>query len=332
MKRCLNCGMTYSDDTLKFCDCGGPLVEIYQEQNEKVGNLQWQQDDLLLSDEERFQDEQEILCELDSIDEDIYEITTSDFPDYVVGDDELDDVEEALLDDEMLAEDSNQIPELAMDHVDEVELFESEHSEPGEVFEEDVDSILREIFGMDEKVPEPLLQSTSNSTMEEQTQESSVISYEFSSVNPNLNDDADVCEDKMKQVSANNVGMVPVAPSSISRKPIVYGIKLTIYNRGSKVSEKNFWFDEILIGRSKTGVEVDVNLRDLDDERITSRKHAKIFKDEGKYFIQRLSQKAIVWVHGKFLEPGEIAQLYEGDRIILSNSIGLIVNNVQSTV
>lgn len=325
MKKCLNCGAIYSDDTLKFCECGGPLIGIAQEQSEEIDNVDLQYNDLLLSQDFESQVEQETLDGLEITEDEDFEIQELDFERYVVGDDELEDVEDRFLDDNMLIEYSEKIPEVEASDIIEEGLMDGEGSESSEDLEEDVESILREIFGLDERMPEPTVKMASQDTLGEESTNASVSPSNISC------DSNDLDRGQIASVPLESAEMVPVQTSSISRKPIISGIKLTVYRSGLKVSEKDFWFDEILIGRSKSGVEVDVNLRDLDNERITSRKHAKIFKDDGKYFIQRLSEKAVVWVHGKFLETGEVAQLYEGDRIILSNTIGLIVDNVQPT-
>uniref|UniRef100_A0A7C4RWG0 FHA domain-containing protein n=1 Tax=Fervidobacterium thailandense TaxID=1008305 RepID=A0A7C4RWG0_9BACT len=323
MRKCLNCGAIYSDDALKFCDCGGPLVRIPQEQPEGVGDIDLQYNDLLLSQDYESQVEREISDGLKITEDEDFEVQELDFQRHVVDDDELEDVEGSFLDDSMLIEYSEKIPEVEPSNVIEEGLMNEEISESSENLEEDVESILREIFGLDEKMPEPTARMSSQDALDEESKDVGVWPSNISCDSNGLD------RGQVVSTSIESAEVVPVQTSSISRKPIISGIKLTIYRSGLKVSEKDFWFDEILIGRSKSGVEVDVNLRDLDNERITSRKHAKIFKDDGKYFIQRVSQNAVVWVHGKFLEPGEVAQLYEGDRIILSNTIGLIVDNVQ---
>jgi diguanylate cyclase (GGDEF)-like protein len=67
-----------------------------------------------------------------------------------------------------------------------------------------------------------------------------------------------------------------------------------------------------LIGR---GPKNDIQI----DESSVSRKHAKIFGDGGKYFIEDLRSKNGTWINGNAVESGEKVELQEGIPIALGN-------------
>uniref|UniRef100_A0A832IEC5 FHA domain-containing protein n=1 Tax=Pseudothermotoga hypogea TaxID=57487 RepID=A0A832IEC5_9THEM len=130
-------------------------------------------------------------------------------------------------------------------------------------------------------------------------------------------------------INVPNLTLNQPAPQASTPERIRERIRLKVYKEGQIVLEGVFSYDEILIGRSRTGVDVDINLRDLDEERETSRKHLKIVKNEdGTYSIVRLSWKAPVYLNKEPVKLGESRELYDQDRIVLGRSIGLKVEKV----
>ncbi|KAF2961322.1 FHA domain-containing protein [Fervidobacterium sp. 2310opik-2] len=98
-------------------------------------------------------------------------------------------------------------------------------------------------------------------------------------------------------------------------------ITLRIFKKKNLIIEESFSLDEIIVGRSLFGV--DVNLRKFDDEKIISRKHVKIVRENGKYYIVRLSKKMPMYLGDKLIKYNERKELKNGDRVILNRSFGI---------
>jgi diguanylate cyclase (GGDEF)-like protein len=87
----------------------------------------------------------------------------------------------------------------------------------------------------------------------------------------------------------------------------VYIISGSMQGRHFALKEKS-----ALIGRGSTN-DIQIN------ESSVSRKHAKIFKDGDKYFIEDLRSKNGTWINGNAVESGERVEVQEGIPIALGN-------------
>lgn len=315
MKKCLNCGAEFRDDSLNFCDCGGPLVRL-QQTNESKGYLEEGKG-------VNPADEDEVEAFLESLDENFDEIgeddplRPSEEDDEIerTYDDVLEDAPESVMGNEIC--DYNAVRNYLEDDTDESEPGTDVEEIAKSLEESDIQSLLEDLFGEDVVIDKPEEASDLSRTpnVEREVEVKAVTSDWVPSENHEISEIAETTDAEEKE------------PKPAAR-PITSGIWLTLYRRKNVVARHELWYDEILIGRSRTGADVDINLRDVDDEKLTSRRHAKIYRENGAYYIQRLSQKAPVWVRGKFLELGESVQLYDGDKVILSNCIGFVVRNL----
>ncbi len=77
--------------------------------------------------------------------------------------------------------------------------------------------------------------------------------------------------------------------------------------------------DELVIGRSSRGREGDKHFCRLSDAEI-SRRHLRIFRQNGAYFIEDLNSTNGTLLHGQFLQPGTPTPLVDGDELYLGNS------------
>lgn len=115
---------------------------------------------------------------------------------------------------------------------------------------------------------------------------------------------------------------------STAPEPICEKIRIQVYHLKNKIFDKVFYYDEIIIGRSKTNADVDINLRDFDEKHQISRKHLKILKDNNKYYLSLLSDKATVKLNDIEVKQDQQQELHNNDRIILSKEIGIRVLKV----
>lgn len=81
-------------------------------------------------------------------------------------------------------------------------------------------------------------------------------------------------------------------------------------------------YDETIIGRSSINGEPDIDLTDIDSERLISRKHALIYLKDTNYYIRRLSTKNSLHVNKKVVFE-EDEQLNNEDIIVLSRKFAL---------
>ncbi|GMK41945.1 hypothetical protein PCCS19_50040 [Paenibacillus sp. CCS19] len=102
------------------------------------------------------------------------------------------------------------------------------------------------------------------------------------------------------------------------------GDRLEIYFEGKIYKTVPLQYDEVLIGRKSNGEDPEVDYTDIDPERITSRRHALIIRQQGRYIVRNISTKNTVQVNKQLLLERQEAPLEHNDRIILSGKYGLI--------
>lgn len=276
MKKCLNCGMEYQDDSLEFCECGGPLVEINnseQRENEKF--------------------------EVVGVNLDNYE---SQIPEH-----ELEQLDQVELQESNEPEKTEDSPEI-IDVIEEIEI-------PSEVYDESsrIIDFLEE--GLELPNPDEIFGELEQETMKAKYENENTVEPTTVPITEESNSHNEEEEEVALQKEP-------------TYEPITDKIVIEVYRNKRKVLHKELAYDEITIGRSKTGIDADINLRDFDDEKLTSRKHAKIFKENGTYYIVRISEKAPIYLNTEILPPNEPRMLKDGDKIVLSSRIGIITRSV----
>ncbi len=117
----------------------------------------------------------------------------------------------------------------------------------------------------------------------------------------------------------------PITPP-ISKKRLVIEGNQTILYEGRSVSEIAFDVDELSIGCRDTEQEYypDIDLlKYRGHDPFISRKHAILFKENDKYFIQIISQAESTGFNNKsdIIAAGERREIQTGDRIFFSDSI-----------
>ena len=76
---------------------------------------------------------------------------------------------------------------------------------------------------------------------------------------------------------------------------------------------------ELTLGRSSHSRTNDKHFFRLSDAEI-SRRHMRIFRKDDSYFVEDLQSTNGTLLHGKFLTPGEVHELKDGDELYLGNS------------
>ena len=114
--------------------------------------------------------------------------------------------------------------------------------------------------------------------------------------------------------------------SQISKKRLVIEGNQTILYEGRSVSEIAFDVDELSIGCRDTEQEYypDIDLlKYRGHDPFISRKHAILFKENDKYFIQIISQAESTGFNNKsdIIAAGERREIQTGERIFFSDSI-----------
>ncbi|MEJ5258326.1 MAG: FHA domain-containing protein [Fervidobacterium sp.] len=322
MRKCLNCGKEYTDLTLDFCDCGGPIVDIDNEQKDEANDFMYEQLDLYdklddSQDTSHAQQEQERT--------DISTMAT---------DNEDNDVLEQL----------NSIPEFDEEFESEIEEIETEKEIDSEFVPELVEESLEPL---DEEVEEETIVFASVKVPGFSLKDVVEFNEDF---NP-FPDDFSIQDDNELQNTAQINGAklqnmieesgvqhetqddalssstnVPIGNVNFGEQ-IKDSIDISIYKNKKVLIERTFSLDEIIIGRGLEKFETDISLKDFDQEKTTSRKHVKIVKYEGKYYLVNVSDKSPVRVNGKVIPKDLPIPLYDGDRIILGNKIGVLVRN-----
>ncbi|WGS65188.1 FHA domain-containing protein [Marinitoga aeolica] len=102
------------------------------------------------------------------------------------------------------------------------------------------------------------------------------------------------------------------------------GIIIKVYSSKKELIEKNFLYDEILIGRKNP--ETDIDLEDFDLEKEISKRHIKIIRENNEYYLLRLTKKTPIYLNQNIVKIGEKIKLNDADKIIISKKIGIQVS------
>lgn len=135
-----------------------------------------------------------------------------------------------------------------------------------------------------------------------------------------------------RPVSVTSIGIPPLAfepeqPSSLSKdKSINSGVahSVLIIERGDMPgTEFRLVRDESTIGRwdADNGIFPDVDLDAHDSDAKVSRRHARLVRNNGSYFIEDLGSTNGTYVNrGRRLLPGNAQLLSDGDEIIVGKT------------
>ena len=100
----------------------------------------------------------------------------------------------------------------------------------------------------------------------------------------------------------------------------MHGLPELIVRRGPDSGARAKIGDELLIGRSaRLGSGLHANFLSLSDAEI-SRRHVRIFREGDRYFVEDLGSTNGTLMRGRFIRPGQILALEDGDEIFFGNS------------
>ena len=100
----------------------------------------------------------------------------------------------------------------------------------------------------------------------------------------------------------------------------VYGVPYLFSNSGRRYPIKK---GLVVIGRVTPQVSVDIDLTDLDKERVISRQHAVIVHRGDDYFIKDTNSSNGVWVNHRRIDPGKLRKLVNDDLLQLGGIRGV---------
>lgn len=104
---------------------------------------------------------------------------------------------------------------------------------------------------------------------------------------------------------------------------------LQIFINDKLINSEPIIYDETTIGRHSTSFNPDIDLGKIDPEKMISRKHAMIYRANGKYYLRNLSSKNTLHLNEEPIAQEESKELNNGDLIIFSNYI--ITKFIKST-
>ena len=100
------------------------------------------------------------------------------------------------------------------------------------------------------------------------------------------------------------------------------GPRVIIYKGREIAAVVNLEYDETIIGRQSINSTPDIDMTSIDEDRNVSRQHAMIYKEDGNFYLRKLSASNALHVN---TEPviDEDVKLNDGDMIVLSRKYGL---------
>jgi len=109
-----------------------------------------------------------------------------------------------------------------------------------------------------------------------------------------------------------------------SASPVAGGNAVLKIERGDSAgAEFVLTRDESVIGRwdADNGVFPDIDLDSIDQEAKVSRRHARVLKRDGKFFVEDLGSTNGTYINrGRRLLPGTPQELADGDEIIVGKT------------
>jgi len=103
---------------------------------------------------------------------------------------------------------------------------------------------------------------------------------------------------------------------------------IEVYKEKNKLFTFNIEYDEIKIGRKTSRSFPDIDLSIYDQNKYLSRNHLAVLRLNGKYYARLLSSQNISYLNNSVMKYDEDYELKDGDKIILTKELGIIVRNI----
>lgn len=100
------------------------------------------------------------------------------------------------------------------------------------------------------------------------------------------------------------------------------GPRILIYKGREIEAVVNLEYDETIIGRKSINSIPDIDMTEFDDDRNISRQHAMIYKEDGNFYLRKLSHSNALHVNTEPVIEDDV-ELQDGDMIVLSRKYGL---------
>ncbi|HQF32886.1 MAG TPA: FHA domain-containing protein [Petrotogaceae bacterium] len=155
---------------------------------------------------------------------------------------------------------------------------------------------------IDDGVQEPLLKEDNNTTAAEDNSTTAAVE------SPEPSENFDRPEEYLK-----DFGFMPM---------------IEVYKEKNKLFTFNIEYDEITIGRKTSRSFPDIDLSIYDQNKYLSRNHLAVLRLNGKYYARLLSSQNISYLNNSVIKYDEDYELKDGDKIILTKELGIIVRNI----
>lgn len=74
-----------------------------------------------------------------------------------------------------------------------------------------------------------------------------------------------------------------------------------------------------IVGRRSKITTPNIDLTDLDEEKLLSKRHIQIFKEAGEFYVKNVSENGKVTVENELVEVDDMKKIEPGDKIVLSD-------------
>ncbi len=103
---------------------------------------------------------------------------------------------------------------------------------------------------------------------------------------------------------------------------------IEVYKEKNKLFTFNIEYDEIKIGRKTSRSFPEIDLSIYDQNKYLSRNHLAVLRLNDKYYARLLSSQNISYLNNSVMKYDEDYELKDGDKIILTKELGIIVRNI----
>ena len=103
---------------------------------------------------------------------------------------------------------------------------------------------------------------------------------------------------------------------------------IEVYKEKNKLFTFNIEYDEVTIGRKTSKSFPDIDLSIYDQNKYLSRNHLAVIRLNDKYYARLLSSQNISYFNNLVMKYDEDYELKDGDKIILTKELGIIIKNI----
>ena len=141
-------------------------------------------------------------------------------------------------------------------------------------------------------------------------------------------------EPLLKEDNSTTAVVEAPEPSENSERPEEYlkdfGFMpmIEVYKEKNKLFTFNIEYDEITIGRKTSRSFPEIDLSIYDQNKYLSRNHLAVLRLNDKYYARLLSSQNISYLNNSVMKYDEDYELKDGDKIILTKELGIIVRNI----